>query len=419
MAAEQHRRLGGDEDREDRVDEQHRHQPLEAVRGRRARPPGTAETSGGLRARYAAARVAPPTKHPVKARCTNVVEGQVGHELVDPAGRRPRRRRRTASRRPAPRPSRPQRRSGARGVRGPMPATPRSCGRATAGRAARTSGHAIPASTNPSSRRPPVTPATRQAVPASRHRATIHPASSSSDRQRAAAPPAPGTATVNGSRRRFAAHQHGRRRRRAARGRTPGRGRGTGSAARPSTPSRRGQHDGPARAGRVGPEAGRRAGRATGGTSTAVGAGAGAGCGHGGLRDGGRVPGPGRRPALAAGRAGSSRRSTAPVVPAGGSTKRTVPPCSVATQRAMASPRPVPPAAVLSGRGGVPNRSKTRSRSPAARPDRRRRPRATSAPSVRRSARTRTVPSVGAVPDGVVEQVDEQLAQPGPVGRAP
>ena len=58
---------------------------------------------------------------------------------------------------------------------------------------------------------------------------------------------------------------------------------------------------------------------------------------------------------------GTSSRIRAPC-PASGSRKRRDPPCSWATHRATASPRPVPPAP------SVPNRSKTRSRSSGATP---------------------------------------------------
>ena len=82
----------------------------------------------------------------------------------------------------------------------------------------------------------------------------------------------------------------------------------------------------------------------------------------------------------------------------------------------MASPRPVPPAAVLLGSvARVPKRSNARSRSAGGTPG------PSSAISSRQRAVGRGGPdpdraAVGTVAHGVVEQVDDQLAQPGPVG---
>ena len=251
-------------------------------------------------------------------------------------------------------------------------------------------------------------------MPASRHRATIHSASSSTtgNVHRAASVR---QVTVNGSVRRFAAHHTVPPAASSTRKNARPRSRyGISSPASTPTPSaaRTTGRPEPGTSGQYRPKSG----STTGGTSTAVGAGAGAGVGHGDLRDGDGHRDRSTTAGRSGGSTGRSRRSTAPVVPAGGSTKRTVPPCRVATQRAMASPRPVPPAAALLGSWArVPNRSNARSRSPDGTPG----------PSSAISSRQRPSSVVGAdpdraavgsVPDGVVEQVDDQLAQPGPVG---
>ena len=86
-----------------------------------------------------------------------------------------------------------------------------------------------------------------------------------------------------------------------------------------------------------------------------------------------------------------------------------VPPCSWATQRATARPRPVPPVPSAE----VPNRSKTRSDSRPAVPL----VAHLEPPAVRRPGRGHGDDATGrAVPDRVVQQVDDELAQPGGVG---
>ena len=199
-------------------------------------------------------------------------------------------------------------------------------------------------------------------MPASRHRATIHSASSSTtgNVHRAASVR---QVTVNGSVRRFAAHHTVPPAASSTRKNARPRSRyGISSPASTPTPSaaRTTGRPEPGTSGQCRPKSG----STTGGTSTAVGAGAGTGADMA-TSETGTGTGTGTTAGRSGGSTGRSRRSTAPVVPAGGSTKRTVPPCSVATQRAMASPRPVPPAAVLLGSWArVPNRSNARSRSP-------------------------------------------------------
>ena len=115
---------------------------------------------------------------------------------------------------------------------------------------------------------------------------------------------------------------------------------------------------------------------------------------------------------VAPGTAGSSTRKRAPVSPGTGSTSPIRPPCRSVTQRAIASPSPVPPPG---GSGSVPKRSKTRSRSSGAmpgalvgdlEPD-----------DVADAAGRDPHDAAGrAVPGSVVEQVGEQLVQAGAVG---
>ena len=111
------------------------------------------------------------------------------------------------------------------------------------------------------------------------------------------------------------------------------------------------------------------------------------------------------------GERGSSTRKRAPVSPGTGSTTVIRPPCRSVTQRAIASPRPVPPPE--SGR--VPNRSKTRSRSCGV-------DAGSLVGDLEAEAAADDVgrhvhhPTGRAVPGGVVEQVGEQLVQAGAVG---
>ena len=267
-------------------------------------------------------------------------------------------------------------------------------------------------------RLPRVTPTRREAVPATKHRATIQSASSSSTgRQHRAA--STRQVTVNLSRPCFAAHQTvppaATSTRKKAR---PGSRYGSSRAAsRPTTSAAMttGRPD-PGASGQCLPNSGSMTG---GGVTTVVGAGLGvvawdmATSGECAARGG---TASGRATWRSGGWSGRSTRSTAPVVPVGGSTKRTVPPCRVATQRAMARPRPVPPAAALLGSSAsVPKRSKARSRSAGGTPG----------PSSAISRRQPVAvgarvdpdrPALGAVTHGVVEQVDDQLPEPGSVG---
>ncbi len=118
----------------------------------------------------------------------------------------------------------------------------------------------------------------------------------------------------------------------------------------------------------------------------------------------------------AVGSRGRSRRSSAPGLPGtGGSANRTVPPCSPATQRAIARPRPVPPA-LSSGEVSVPKRSKARSRSCGATPG------PWSATSRRQRAavaayRTVTRPPSGPCRTAFSSDVGQQLAELAAVGR--
>ena len=208
------------------------------------------------------------------------------------------------------------------------------------------------------------------AMPASRHRATIHSASSSTTGSVHSADSAR-QATVNGSLRCFAAHHT-----------VPPAASSTRKNARPrsrygiSMPASTPTPTAARTTGRPAPDASGqclpKSGSMTGGTSTGAPSTGGAGDGADAVSvmatSGGCAAGSGTAAGAVAPRAGGSTgrstRSTAPAVPVGGSTKRTVPPCRVATQRAIARPRPVPPPAALLGSvAKVPKRSKARSRS--------------------------------------------------------
>ena len=150
------------------------------------------------------------------------------------------------------------------------------------------------------------------------------------------------------------------------------------------------------------------AGRGT-GPRPAVGARSDAG--PGGSARARRPPGGGARWRDRAGLGG--RR--APARPGAGSTKRRVPPCSCGDPARDGQAEPG--AAALVAGPPVPKRWNTRSRSSARRRARGRRPPATTAPGPARPAADPDRRVGGAVPPGVVEDVDQQLPEPGGVGR--